>query len=298
MEIARRHSDAYAKERFSQLDSERLQYLFRRNGQELEAVVEELWKELSNAQFEPLAFELDFGKGAVMPEVHTPGGRMDASLQGFVDRVDRWKDGLRSYFRVVDYKTGKKDFDYCDVFNGVGLQMLLYLFALERGGDDLLGKSCIGAGVQYFPARFPMVRADGRLTPEAAQAERAKQTRRNGLVLMDEDVLQAMEPGEQFRLLSCKRRADGSVTGDVATREQMALLEEYVFHVVGALVDEIASGDVSPNPYTRGSVHNACRFCPYEPVCRLSREAGRRNYKMMTARDFWQRIEQEVNRRG
>lgn len=298
LNIAHRHSENYAKERFSQLDSERLQYLFQRNGQELDAVVEELWKELSQAGFEPLAFELDFGKGAAMPEVHTPGKHMDASLRGFVDRVDRWKDELRSYFRVVDYKTGKKEFDYCDVYNGVGLQMLLYLFALERGGEALLGKPCFGAGVQYFPARFPMVRAEGRLTPEEAECERSKQTRRSGLILMDDDVLQAMEPGDQFRILDCKRKADGTVSGDVATREQLALLEEYVFRVVGELVDQIASGDVSPNPYTRGSAHNACRFCPYEPVCRLSREKGRRNYKMMTAREFWNRLEQEVEHHG
>jgi len=298
LEIAHRHSDSYAQERFAQLESERLQYLFRRNGLELDAVVEELWKELSQSAFEPLAFELDFGKGAAMPEVHTPGKHMDASLRGFVDRVDQWKDELRSYFRVVDYKTGKKDFDYCDVFNGVGLQMLLYLFALERGGRAVLDGTGTGAGVQYFPARFPMVNADGRLMPEEADSEREKQLRRKGLVLMDEDVLQAMEPGEEFRTLNCKRKADGSITGDVATREQMALLETYVFKVVGDLVDQIASGDVSPNPYTRGSAHNACAFCPYDPVCRLSREQGRRNYKTMTAQRFWEEIEKEVERRG
>ena len=298
LDIARRHSQTYAEGRFAQLDSQRLQYLFRRNGLELDAVVEELWRELSQAAFEPLAFELDFGKGAAMPEVHTPGKHMDAALRGFVDRVDQWRDELHSYFRVVDYKTGKKDFDYCDVFNGVGLQMLLYLFALQRGGKEVLGGKSTGAGVQYFPARFPMLSADGRLTPEEAAAEREKLIRRKGLVLNDEDVLQAMEPGGEFRTLSCKRKSDGTLTGDIASREQMKLLEEYVFQLVGDLVDQIASGDVSPNPYTRGSAHNACAFCPYDPVCRLSREQGRRSYKAMTARRFWEEIEKEVSRRG
>lgn len=36
------------------------------------------------------------------------------------------------YFRVIDYKTGHKDFDYTDLLCGKGLQMLLYLFAIER----------------------------------------------------------------------------------------------------------------------------------------------------------------------
>ena len=298
LEIARRYSDEYARERFSDLESQRLQYLFRRNGLELDAVVEELWRELSEALFDPLAFELSFGQGAEMPEVAIPGSTMDASLRGFVDRVDRWKDEWRNYFRVVDYKTGKKDFDYCDVFNGVGLQMLLYLFALQRGGQEILGDNPVSAGVQYFPARYPMVSADGRLTPEEARQEREKQIRRRGLILDDEDVIRAMEPGEELRLLSCKRKKDGSLTGDIATREQMQLLESYVFQVVGELVDQIASGDVSPNPYTRGSAHNACAFCPYGPVCRLSREEGRRNYKTMTAQRFWEETERQVDKNG
>ena len=298
LQIARRYSQAYAAGRFAQLGSERLQYLFRRNGQELDAVVEELWNELSESAFEPVAFELDFGRDAAMPEVPTPGKTMDAALRGYVDRVDRWKDAYRSYFRVVDYKTGKKDFDYCDVFNGVGLQMLLYLFALERGGEALLGGPSASAGVQYFPARFPMVSADGRLTPEEARAEREKQIRRKGLILGDEDVIQAMEPGDEIHILSCKRKSDGTLVGDIATREQMELLERYVFQVVGDLVDQIASGDVSPDPYTRGSSHNACAFCPYGPVCRLERERGRRNYKAMTAQRFWEEIERTVGNDG
>ena len=254
--------------------------------------------QLSEAQFDPVAFELSFGQGGEMPEVPTPGTTMDASLRGFVDRVDQWKDEYRNFFRVVDYKTGKKDFDYCDVYNGVGLQMLLYLFALQRGGQEILGGRPISAGVQYFPARFPMVSADGRLTTEEAQEEREKQIRRRGLILDDEDVIRAMEPGDEIHRLSCKRKKDGSISGDVASREQMTMLEAYVFQVVGQLVDQIASGDVSPNPYTRGSSQSACAFCPYGPVCRLSREEGRRNYKAMTAQRFWEEIERQVDKNG
>lgn len=298
MEIAHRYSDAYAAERFSQLGSERMQYLFRRNGMELDAVVEELWHELSNSRFEPTAFELHFSENSTMREVPTPGKTMDAALQGYVDRVDRWSEEDRNYFRVVDYKTGKKDFDYCDVYNGVGLQMLLYLFALQRNGQDILGNKPVSAGVQYFPARFPFVNADGRLTEEEAAAEREKELRRRGLILADEAVIRAMEPGDEIRRLNCGFKSDGSITGDVATRDQMKLVEEYVFHTVGELVDQIASGKVDPNPYTRGTAHSACAFCPYSSVCRLFREAGRRNYKKMKADEFWNALEREVGEDG
>ena len=298
LEIAHKYAKAYAEERFADLDSERLVYLFQRNALELDEVVKELWQELSESEFQPVAFELHFGREGDMAAVPVPGEKMDAVLQGYVDRVDQFRDGNRNYFRVVDYKTGKKDFDYCDVFNGVGLQMLLYLFALEQEGEQVLGKRPISAGVQYFPARFPYMTEDGQLSEEEAEKERRSVTRRRGLILNDEDVIRAMEPGEEIRRLSCRRKADGTVTGDVADPGQLRMLRGYVFRLLGRMVDDIASGYVNPNPYTRGSAHSACAWCPYGAVCAGEREQGRRNYKAMTAQRFWDEIEKEASRRG
>ena len=293
LDIAHKYAESYAQERFKDLDSERVAYLFRRNGLELDMVVRELWSELSKSAFEPVAFELNFGPDGDLPAVPISGKQMEARLRGFVDRVDTWNTGRQSYVRVVDYKTGKKDFDYCDVYNGVGLQMLLYLFALEQGGGELLGGKPVSAGVQYFPARFPYLSEDGRLTEEEAAEEHRKNARRRGLILKDEDVVRAMEPGEEITRLSCKRNKNDELVGDVADREQLKQLRGYIFRYLGGLVDEIAAGRVDPNPYTRGSSHSACAFCPYGSVCAGEAEEGRRNYKTMTAQRFWEEIGKE-----
>lgn len=297
-DIAIEFSDAYAKERFSQLDSERIAYLFRRNSQELKMVVQELWQEMQTSEFVPIGFEVGFGKDEEMPAVCVSGKKMEAYLRGFVDRVDLWESAYNRYFRVVDYKTGKKDFDYCDVFNGLGLQMLLYLFALEENGHELLGEHSRCAGVQYFPARVPLVSTDGMLTEDEATKEREAQWLRKGLILNDEDVLHAMENTDSLKRLSCKRKKDGTLVGDLADKEQFRMLKRYVFGVVGRIVDDIASGNVEPNPYTRGSLHNACAFCPYSTICSKAKESGRRNYKAMTATRFWEEVEKEVASNG
>ena len=294
MEIAMAYSQAYAKERFSQLDSQRIAYLFQRNVLELSAIVEELWQELSVSEFVPADFELSFGDGQKMDAIAIDNDQMEAQLRGFVDRVDVWNNGHTNYFRVVDYKTGRKDFDYCDVFNGIGLQMLLYLFALEQGGEELLGENLIPAGVQYFAARSPFVTANGRLSEEEAAAEHGKTLKRKGLILADEAVVQAMEPEGSVKRLSCKFTKDGTLTGDIANREQLKLLKKYVFLVLRNMVGDIASGDVTPNPYTRGTSHNACFYCPYQSVCHFATVEGRRNYKSMTAQRFWEEIGKEV----
>jgi ATP-dependent helicase/nuclease subunit B len=179
------------------------------------------------------------------------------------------------------------------VFNGVGLQMLLYLFALEQGSEGIFGGRPTVAGVQYFPARFPYLSKDGRLTEEEARAEHIKNAKRRGLILKDEDVVEAMEPGGEITRLSCKFNKDGELQGDVADREQLKQLRKYIFDYLGELVDDIAAGKVDPNPYTRGSSHSACAFCPYGSVCAAERETGRRNYKAMTAQRFWEEIGKE-----
>ena len=298
LNIAHRYSEEYAVERFSQLDSQRISYLFRRNMKELDMIVQELWMELRDSLFSPTGFEVSFGGGEGLPAIAIPNNSMNAILRGFVDRVDTWNTSGSSYYRVVDYKTGKKDFDYCDVFNGVGLQMLLYMFALRSSGDEMLGKHPVPAGVQYFPARVPYVSADGKLDEMQADKERSALWKRRGLLLRDENVLQAMEPGETPRRMCYTVKKDGSLAGDLADREQLKLLEKYIFHILSEMVEEIASGNVEPNPYTRGSSHNACNYCPYGSICHKDNVSGRRNYKAMKPERFWEEIEKEMSRHG
>lgn len=289
-QIAREFAAEYAK-RFGELHSQRLEYLFQRNLMELDAIVKELWSELNVSQFVPVAYELNFGqKDAQMPAVDIFGAEIPACVRGAVDRVDVWKTNGNNYYRVVDYKTGIKDFDYCDVFNGIGLQMLLYLFALENG-EVVIGEAPRPAGVQYFPARMPYLSAASKLEGKALQDHWKDTLKRKGLVLKDADILEAMEPGGPVRLnVQIKK---GEICGHVMDREQMHQLKDYVFDTLKDLVNEIASGNVEPNPYTRGKDYSACRFCPYKTICHYVSVPGRRNYAAMNADRFWQEIGKE-----
>lgn len=295
LELARDFSSRYLRENFGALESQRMEQLFRRNMHELEAVVRELWRELREAEYAPKFFELQFGEDGAMPAVDIPNDGIPAELRGFVDRVDLWQRGESSYVRVVDYKTGKKDFDYCDVFNGVGLQMLIYLFALEKEGQSVIPGKRIGAGVQYFPARAPYLSVDGSMTAEEADAVRRKANKRSGLLLLDEPSLHAMDPSEKFDSLDCSVTKDGVIKGNVADRESMGLLRVYMMKLLGSMAEDIASGNVEPNPYTRGTAHDACTFCPYGAVCHAKSVTGRRNYKALSAEEFWQGIGKETD---
>ena len=299
LQIAAEYSAEYIADRFGDLDSDRVAYLLNRNAEEINLIVAELWEELHECEFSPVLFEMRFGgKDGDVPAIEIQGGKMDAIVRGVVDRVDIWKKEDRNFLRVVDYKTGKKDFDYCDVFNGLGLQMLLYLFALRRGQAPGVGANSLPAGIQYFPARIPLVTADGILDDESAADEREKLFKRKGLLLRDEAVLTAMDPHENPKRLAVRRKKDGSLSGDLADLEQFSLLESYIYRLLSQMVDQIASGNVEANPYTRGSRHNACWYCPYGAVCHADEVQLRRNYEQMSAERFWDEIRKEMTDRG
>ena len=91
---------------------------------------------------------------------------------------------------------------------------------------------------------------------------------------------------------------DGTISGDLADREQLKKRKGFVFRVLSNMVEDIASGNVEPTPYTRGTSHNACAFCPYGAICHEAEVAGRRSYKAMSAQRFWEEIEKEGKTHG
>ena len=294
--LAAKHSESYAQRKFKDLSSERMDYLFRRNIRELEIIVEELWNELHVSDFQPAGVEIKFDQDGQCEPIALRGSVLQAFLRGLVDRVDTWKWKDQTYYRVVDYKTGKKDFDYCDILNGLGLQMLLYLFALQKG-TDLVGDHPQAAGVQYFAARVPYVSIDGREDADKLEKERKTNRRHKGLLLNESHVLEAMEPRGDSEgrwdpaWLCCKVDSKGNLGGDLANRSQLRKLEHFVMDTLAGMVNEIASGAVDPNPYTRGASHNVCTYCPFGAVCHETEVEGRRNRAAVEAKEFWEEIE-------
>lgn len=288
LEIAEESMERYVQRELSDLfRSERTAYLFRRTFSEVRQVVAELHRELSVSAFEPRWFELHFAADGDLPAVRIVGKHAVAELEGFVDRADVWQSGECTYVRIVDYKTGKKDFDYTMVLNGIGLQMLLYLFTLTEKTELL------PAGVLYFPARMERLNRKDRADETAMQAERRKALRRKGLLLNDPAVLYAMEPNEERpRFLPVDYDKEGTPKGDLASMDEWKLLRRHVFSTLEALTDALCEGALTPDPYYRDSMHNACAWCPYGTVCRA---VGNWRYlqKVKNAEEFWQRLEEK-----
>ena len=298
LDMTRLAVDAFVAERLGGLERQtpRFRYLFQRLQNGVRDIVDNVIQELRASDFQPILFELGFGEGKALPPVEIRDQGITLRISGFVDRVDGWTRGDRLYIRVVDYKTGRKNFDLTEIWNGLGLQMLLYLFTLENSGRRVLGTSPIPAGVLYLPAREPLLSGSRSMDQAERQAEIDRHLVRRGLILEEDGVPEAMEHGEgELRFLPLRvSKRTGKITGDaLISAERLGRLRIHTRSVLRDMCREFAAGNIDADPFWRSASSNACQYCEYVQACQFEEERDRKRWiPSVTNRDFWAALEE------
>jgi len=182
-----------------------------------------------------------------------------------------WINPSRQNLRVIDYKSGPKKLALADVWNGLNLQLLVYLDVVLSNADVWLGRKAEIGGVFYYQVADPVVTAKRLLTADEAAKERAAKLKMKGLMLADTELAKLMD-GEtesgNSELLPFGFKKDGSftATSSVATAEQFRKLQGYVRNTVKELTTRMTDGEIRVAPYTQGAF-TACQICPYKAVC-------------------------------
>lgn len=250
--------------------SSRFVYLFKRLCKDVYQVVSDMAAELRRSDFEPLDFELDFGRAEEFPPVALGDGESSMTLTGIADRVDGWLHEGKLYLRVVDYKTGRKKFSLSDVCCGMGLQMLLYLFALAEKGQSRYGHEIVPAGIMYVPARNAIVSLTSNVDDGSASEKRQEEARRSGLVLNDDALLEAWEHGEDKLYIPVKSKNGRLSAESLASAEQLGQLYSHIRRCLEDMAGELRRGSISADPYYRSQQENACLNCDYFDACHFS----------------------------
>lgn len=268
--------------------SPRFIYLFKRLDSTVRKVVLDTAHELALSDFKPLDFELNFGDASQFPPVQLGGGEDSMVLTGIADRIDGWLHEGKLYLRVVDYKTGSKKFSLSDIWYGLGLQMLLYLFALGETGKERYGAEIIPAGVLYVPARDVPISAKRNMSDEEIIAEKLKNVRRSGLVLADDKVLSAMEHSSSPLYIPVKFK-NGEYSGDsIATAEQLGILARHIDTTLRSLARELRGGSIAADPYFRSMTDNACQHCEFREACLFDETRDcKRSLKKLKNEEIW-----------
>lgn len=277
----------------------RFKYIFHRLRRTVTTIVENVSEELQEGEFVPIAFELEFSDKGQLPAIAIKAGDASLTLSGKVDRVDGWLKDDKLYLRVVDYKSGKKAFDLADVYHGLNIQMLLYLFALEKGGKALFGHDIVPAGVLYLPARDALVGLSRDTDAAVVQAALDKELRRSGLVLSHPEVLKAMEHSalEEPRFLPLALGRDGSITKGVASAEELGKLSRYVDSLLVKVARELREGNIDADPVSHGPGDDACTYCEFASACHFMEEDPRDHLdyiRPIRPQEFWEHVDETI----
>ena len=194
----------YVQEELGGLETKtaRFRYLFGRLTRTVEQILDNVIEELRVSDFAPIDYEVDFSRGGDLPPVECTEGDLTVALSGKVDRVDGYIKNGRLYLRVMDYKSGKKSFSLSDIWYGLNMQLIIYLYALQQEGLDRYRQrleaelnEIVPAGVLYVPVRDELPDAPRDIDEDALRALRDKALRRSGLLSDDMELLEAMEHG-------------------------------------------------------------------------------------------------------
>lgn len=235
-------------------------------------VLTHLQAELRQSKFRPTALELEIsGRDGDRPLCLTASNGVELVFSGKIDRVDVYEENGERYIRVIDYKTGKKQFSLGHLLYGLDLQMLLYLFALTgKGGRYPDAKP---AGVLYMPAAEPECARER--DAGAVDAYLNKHFVMNGVLLQRRNVLNAMEAGLAGVYIPAVPAEDdngGAVpslkktSSGFLTEEAFGRLRRHVFDTLGEMGERLFAGEIGAEPLSvDGKL--PCRYCACGDVC-------------------------------
>ena len=265
-------------------ESARVSYMLGKLDHLSELLIREMADEFAQSGFSPLAEELEIGKGGGPERVSFALDNTEISFGGIIDRVDAMEKDGKLYIRVVDYKTGVKDFKPDDIGEGKNLQILLYLIALWKSRSEGFRRrigfdgEIVPACVEYLAVGGKDVKSNTPVSKEESLALAKAQLTRTGMVLDDEEILTAMDKERTGRFLPVKPDKNGSFAKhgeNFFTLERMGELLDDVSRTVVEVGKELKAGvaRTTPAPFSVGSFSDSpCTYCPIKPVCRNVRE--------------------------
>ena len=232
--------------------------------------VNALTSHLQNGAFTPEGYEISFGEGYGFPAIHLEiDEERQIEIKGTIDRVDIFYKGpSEQYVKILDYKSGQKNFNLVEVYYGLQLQLLLYLDAyLEKHPEYQAG------GVFYFHITNPYVSYKVGMSEEEIEASGLKQFKLSGLALENREVIDALDKSGTGSTIPVVINKDGSIKkgSSVATKEQFEALERHILETIKDLGKEILNGRVSVKPYQLNG-KNPCAYCIYHTVCQFNEE--------------------------
>ena len=247
--------------------SKRFMFLFDRLVDVSMTIIERLKQEFKVGEFAPCDFELKIG-GDEIPPYELPLEKGNVTLTGSVDRVDIMeKDGIK-YIRVIDYKTGKKEFKLSELYSGLNIQMVLYLMALLKNGKEYYGE-VLPAGVLYLPSRIGVSDYMESRSPDAetVSAVRRRSGKLSGMVLDSPVVFNGMGVDVMPDYFPVGYNKKNESTGNIYSLLNFKNLSAIIDDKITTMGNKLHNGEIGAVPSGKDGEGSMCRYCSYKLIC-------------------------------
>ncbi|MDR0856504.1 MAG: PD-(D/E)XK nuclease family protein, partial [Clostridiales bacterium] len=229
----------------------------RRLRAEGEALVAAVKGGLADGDFRLAGVEIKFGgKDCAYPPLKLDAYGTPVQLTGKIDRVDVFGDAVR----IIDYKSGRVEFSFSDIYFGLHLQLPAYLGVLTDCNYTPAGAYFLPVRNDYEggePARFcmrGMTAADAALVDAMDRPFAAGARDASAWVCLTRDKNGNLTAGAKER-------------GAVLTQNEIRAVGAYTRAVAARAVHDIVRGYLPQSPKTGG-----CAYCDFLSVCGKRRE--------------------------
>lgn len=192
-------------------------------------------------------------------------------LTGKIDRVDICETEQDKYLRIVDYKSGNKDFNIAALYHGLMMQLTVYMdIALKITTDT------IPAGMLYYHMDDPVVDADESISDEEARDLVRRDLRMKGVVNSDPDIAKLMDGSldagirsDVIPLAYTKNNTPDRYSKAYST-EELKLMLGYAEKKMDELTSAIMDGCIDVHPSYMKGTDAPCKWCDYASVCHIA----------------------------
>ncbi|MCR5788262.1 MAG: PD-(D/E)XK nuclease family protein [Lachnospiraceae bacterium] len=201
-------------------------------------------------------------------------------LVGRIDRVDLCEENGKVFVKVIDYKSGDRQFDLNAVYKGLDLQLPVYLCAAmesvrKREGGKIIPEDIIPAGIFYYHIDDPLISEIAGEEDSEREERLRREFRMRGVCNADEHIYRLMDseldPSAHGRsdIVPIRLTKEGDFYADsfVLNTEDFGTLLSYTREKIKDIGREMMDGNIVAEPHGLKNGEEACLYCLYSHIC-------------------------------
>lgn len=196
-------------------------------------------------------------------------GEIDSYFSGKIDKIMYYKNSNDTYFSIVDYKTGSFDNSLNNMKYGIGMQLAIYLYLVEKSG---LFTNPILAGMYFQKVLIGNVNYDLKKSYQDKMRDSLKLV---GYSTDNEDILRCFdhEYTDSKIIKSMKVTSKGfSRYAKLIDRELELSIFNYTEKIIYETLQKIVEADFGINPKKIDFKDVSCKNCKYRDLCYIQED--------------------------